>query len=189
MTWHSLYSPRLQLVLLSAEFMKAMLAENVAVAEAIGGFSIPADLSLSRSLLTMRLEQLRRTPEEEHPWLLRAMVLRESRTMCGHINFHSRPGPDDLKDIAADGVELGYSVGKNFRRRGLAREAAFTLMKWAYDNHRQRSFVLSISPGNTASLAMARSLGFTEVGSHIDEEDGLELYFTRRLSGWPQDWP
>jgi hypothetical protein len=26
------------------------------------------------------------------------------------------------------------------------------------------------------------------VGSHIDEEDGLELIFERRLDRWPDEW-
>lgn len=184
---YRLVSPRLALILLNAEFMEAMLTDNLQLAESIGGFHIPADLRLSRSLLTMRLEQMHHTPDE-HPWLLRAIVLRESQTMCGHIGFHSRPGPEDLRDIAADGVELGYSVEENFRRQGYAKEAACTLMKWAFECHQQRCFVLSISPENMASLAMARSLGFTEIGSHIDDEDGLELYFARHLTDFPLHW-
>jgi RimJ/RimL family protein N-acetyltransferase len=101
--------------------------------------------------------------------------------MCGRIGFHSKPGPEDLRDVAADGMELGYAIGEPFRRRGFAREAALTLMRWAFEDHRQRCFILSIAPDNEASLAMAHSMGLREVGSHIDAEDGLELYFERRL--------
>ncbi|WP_228721393.1 GNAT family N-acetyltransferase [Desulfosediminicola ganghwensis] len=119
---------------------------------------------------------------------MRAIVLRESQTMCGHINFHSCPGPDDLREIAADGVELGYSEGEAFRRQDYAKEAVFTLMKWAFEHHQQHCFILSIRPDNVASLAMARSLGFSEIGAHVDEEDGLELYFERRISHWPEEW-
>jgi hypothetical protein len=35
---------------------------------------------------------------------------------------------------------------------------------------------------------MAHSMGFSEVGKHIDEEGGLELYFERRLDRWPDEW-
>jgi RimJ/RimL family protein N-acetyltransferase len=62
------------------------------------------------------------------------------------------------------------------------------LIRWAFETHQQRSFVLSIAPDNVASLAMARSIGFREAGSHIDKEDGLELYLTRRLDRWPDEW-
>jgi RimJ/RimL family protein N-acetyltransferase len=61
-------------------------------------------------------------------------------------------------------------------------------MKWAFENHHQRCVVLSINPSNEASLAMAHSLGFREMGSHIDERDELELYFERRLEHWPEAW-
>ena len=108
--------------------------------------------------------------------------------MCGYIGFHSAPGPEDLRDVAPDGVELGYAVGESFRRRGFAKEAALTLMRWAFECHDQRCFVLSIAPDNTASLAMARSIGFREIGWHIDQEDGIELYFERRLDRWPDEW-
>lgn len=108
--------------------------------------------------------------------------------MCGRIGFHSEPGPEDLRDVAPDGVELGYEVGQSFRRRGFAKEAALMLMRWAFENHHQRCFILSIAPNNKASLAMAHSMGFSKIGSHIDEEDGLELYFERRLVHWPDEW-
>ena len=50
------------------------------------------------------------------------------------------------------------------------------------------AFVLSISPTNEPSLALARALGFTACGSRMDEEDGVELLFTRRLEAWPGEW-
>ena len=40
----------------------------------------------------------------------------------------------------------------------------------------------SISPSNVASLAVARKLGMIEVGSQIDEVDGLELIFETHLT-------
>lgn len=34
----------------------------------------------------------------------------------------------------------------------------------------------------------AYTMGFREIGSHIDEEGGTELYFERRLNHWPNEW-
>jgi RimJ/RimL family protein N-acetyltransferase len=167
--------------------LEALLAGDHARAGQIGGFHIPDDLILNKRTLQRRLRQIRANPEVQ-PWLLRAIVIRESQTMCGRIGFHSEPGPEDLRDVAADGVELGYAVGERFRRQGFAKEAALVLMRWAFENHHQRCFILSIAPNNEASLAMAHSMGFNEVGSHIDKEDGLELYFERRLDRWPDEW-
>ena len=183
----SLLSNRLELVLMGPVFLEALLSDDYTRAAQIGRFHIPDDLMLSKSWLRMRLGQLRDKPGAQ-PWLVRAIVIRKSQTMCGHIGFHSEPGPEDLKDVAADGVEIGYSVGEGFRRQGYAKEAVFTLMKWALENHGQQCFILSIAPDNEASLAMAQSMGFKEIGSHIDEVDGVELYFERRLIHWPDEW-
>jgi ribosomal-protein-alanine N-acetyltransferase len=180
-------SPRLDLVSLGPALLEALLAGDRARAAQIGGFQIPADLALSERTLRMRLRQIRADPAAQ-PWLLRAIVIRPSRTMCGRIGFHSPPGPPDLRDVAPDGVELGYAIGAPFRRQGFAKEAALALMSWAFEKHGQRHFILSIAPGNEASLAMARSLAFEKIGSHIDPEDGIEWYLARRLDRWPDEW-
>lgn len=146
--------------------LEALLADDYIGAARIGGFHIPNDLILRKSMLQMRLQQIQTNPEIQ-PWLLRAIVISKPQTMCGRISFHSKPGPEDLQDIAADGVEIGYVIGERFRRQGYAKEAAFTLMRWAFENHRQRCFILSIAPDNEASLAMARSMGFREIGYRL----------------------
>lgn len=182
-----LRSRRLELILMEPTCLEALLAGDYRRAEQIGGFLIPDNLSIKQRTLSMRLQQIRDNPEVG-PWLLRAIVIRQSRTMCGYINFHSAPGPEDLRELAADGIEMGYTIAEPFRRQGFAKEAAITLIKWAFEQHGQRCFILSISPTNEASLALARSMGFREMGSHIDAEDGLELVFERRLDRWPDDW-
>jgi hypothetical protein len=35
---------------------------------------------------------------------------------------------------------------------------------------------------------MAQSLGFATCGSHIDDEDGLEIEYLRRFERWPPEW-
>lgn len=117
--------------------LEALLARNHGAAEKVAGFEIPRDLVLSARTLRNRLRQLQARPEVQ-PWLLRAIVIKQAQTMCGRIGFHSEPGPEDLRNVAADGVELGYEVGESFRRRGIGKEAALALMKWAYEEHGQR---------------------------------------------------
>ncbi len=180
-------SSRLDLISMEPALLEALLAGDRARAAQLGGFQIPDDLTIGEQTLQRRLRQLRADPAVQ-PWLLRAIVIRASRTMCGRIGFHSPPGPADLRDVAAGGVELGYAVAPSFRRQGFAKEATLALIKWAFETHGQRCFVLSIAPSNAASLALARSLGFSEIGSHIDPEDGIELYFERRIDCWPEAW-
>lgn len=118
---------------------------------------------------SLRLEQLAADPSEE-PWLVRAMVLRAPRRLVGSVGFHQPPD-------ASGRAEIGYDVVVTERRKGYAREGIQGLMGWALATGR----VASISPDNAPSLALVRSLGFRDVGERIDEADGLELVFERRL--------
>ena len=183
----TIHAPRLDLVPWGTEAMEAFIAGEYERAGRLGGFTVPPDLGLSRLAVERRLRQMRADPTLA-PWLLHGIVVRETRTLCGRISFHTRPGPAELRDVAADGVELGYEVGAAFRRRGYAKEAALALMKWAFDTHGQRCFVLTVGTENAASLAMTRALGFAEAGTHMDAVDGPELYFVRRLAEWPEEW-
>ena len=50
-------------------------------------------------------------------------------------------------------------------------------MRWAAEQPDVTCFVLSISPENAASLALAQKLGFVRIGEQMDEVDGLEWIF------------
>ncbi len=163
------------------------MAGDYARAAELGGFCITDDLRFSQHTLTRRLHQIRKDPTVQ-PWLLRAIVERRSQTMCGRIGFHSAPGPADLATIAPDGVELGYEVHAPLRGQGFAKEAAMAMMFGAFHRQQQQCFIPSISPQNEPSVALASSLRTEEIGSHIDDEDGLELYFQRRFKSWPVEW-
>jgi ribosomal-protein-alanine N-acetyltransferase len=167
--------------------LEALLVGDLVTAGHLLECNIPADMSPHDFPLASRLDQLRRDSSVE-PWLLRAMIERLSGTVIGHIGFHTPPCPEYLASVAPDAVELGYSVHAPFRQRGYATEAILALMHWAYSLHGQRCFVLSISPHNVASTVMAESLGFVTCGSHIDDEDGLEIEYVRRLETWPPEW-
>lgn len=180
-------SARLRLVCMGLPVLEALLREDRAAAETLLGCRVLPETPLDDLPLAMRLEQIRTDPNVT-PWLLRAIIDRDTGTMIGRIGFHTAPCPEYLAEIAPDGIELGYGIDAPFRRKGYAREAAIALMRWAYDSVGQRCFVLSVSPQNLPSTAMANTLGFTPCGSHIDDEDGLEIEFIRRFDEWPPDW-
>ena len=94
--------------------------------------------------------------------------------MVGHIGFHALPGADYQNDWMPGAVEFGFSVFAPHRRRGYAEEAARALMRWAYETHGIRKFVLTIAPTNLPSQSFAAKLGFVSIGSHVDEVDGTE---------------
>ena len=168
----AVHSRRLDLISMSPAFLKASLTERPLDAARLLGAALPSDWpGESARWMRRRLEQLKRDPAAQ-PWLLRAMVLRDTpdRPMVGHITFHDPPGPDGW-------VEVGYTVWPHYRRLGYAVEAVEALFDWATGEHMIHRFRASVSPGNEASLGLVRKLGFREIGRQWDDDDGEELVF------------
>jgi RimJ/RimL family protein N-acetyltransferase len=168
-----IHAPRLDLVSLCPDFLRAALAGNLPEAERLLNASLPTGWPDCAGLLQMRLRQMEADPAYE-AWSLRAMVLRDERLMVGHIGFHTAPGAEYLQPYSPGAVEFGFEVFPSYRRRGFAREASLAMMNWAEQVHGIRKFVVSIRPDNMPSQALAAQLGFVRIGSHIDEVDGLE---------------
>jgi RimJ/RimL family protein N-acetyltransferase len=175
----SISTERLELVSMSVPFMQALVARDLARAEREIGAHVPAWLpDQLDNFLQYRLAQLAVDPSIRE-WLGRAMVLTDDadrRRVVGTIGFH---GPPD----ASGRVEIGYSVDAVYRRRGLAREAVRAMFDWAAATHGITRFIASISPNNEASLRLAAGFGFAQIGTQVDDIDGLELVFE---TTWPQ---
>src|SRR5215510_531970 len=115
---------------MSPDFLAASLKSDLEAACRLIGLVILPDWLEAKWLMEMRLIKLRENPALE-PWLLRAVGLRETKTMIGFIGFHTLPGADYLNPYAPGSVEFGYSIFPNYRRMGYASEAAQALMNWA----------------------------------------------------------
>src|SRR5687768_3866196 len=115
-------------------FLRASLRGATEEAANCIGLRLPASWPENESVLALRLEQIESNPALQ-PWLLRAIGLRRSREMVGHIGFHSSPGASYLEQWSPDGVEFGFTIFPPHRRKGYAREACVALMQWARDTH------------------------------------------------------
>lgn len=171
--WHSIETSRLILRTLPPEALAALAAGDRATASELAGCDLRDFPDEELSIAAVRLKDVTADPAYL-PWSLRALALKPALTFIGHLNFHTKPGADYLKDLAPGAVELGYFVMPDRRRRGFAEEAALGAIDWATRTHGISRFVVSISPENAPSVAMAKKLGFVRIGSHIDETDGYE---------------
>lgn len=176
--WQTVETPRLVLRTLPLPALEALTVGDRAEASRLTQCDLSDFPDDQLSIATVRLKDVSDDPHYL-PWSLRAIALKPSLRFVGHFNFHSKPNADYLKDVAPGAVEMGYFVLPEFRRQGLAEEAALGMMDWASRAHGIRRFIISISPDNAPSVAMARKLGFTRIGSHIDEEDGYEDILAR----------
>lgn len=178
----SIPTARFELVSMSLPFMQALLARDLAAAEADIGATVPIDLpDQLDGFLQFRIPDLQRDPSWQ-PWLGRAIVLdndvRRGRWVVGTVGFHAPPDEDGR-------VEVGYRVQPELRRQGVATEVVRALFDWAATTHGIRRFRASISPDNTASLGLAANLGFRRTGSQIDDIDGEEWVFD--IDDWGRD--
>jgi len=167
-------SERLDLVLMPMPLIDAFIARDRATVDRLADYRVPASFPTAGALtlLRFRREQLAHDPSRS-PWLLRAIVLRDTRRMIGFVNFHGPPGSNDIG--AADAVELGWTVFPNHRRRGYATETARALMNWAATERGIRRFISSTTPDNAPSLRVHNKLGFARTGQVVDGEIIFEL--------------
>ncbi len=175
----TIHTERLDLILMTPAFLEVAMRGDLAQAAHLLGVPVPADWWPVSPHILDRLAQAQRNPALE-PWLGRAIVLRAAQTMVGSIAFHMAPEPEPVRPLGPGGVEFGYTIFPQFRRQGYATEASQALMNWAQQQGVTR-FVLTISPENQPSLRIAAHFGFVKIGSHIDEEDGLEDIYERRV--------
>jgi RimJ/RimL family protein N-acetyltransferase len=168
-------TPRLDLVLMTPAFMRAMTAGRWEAAGAEAGAPVPDTWrEVEWRWLKVRLGQLAADPSAG-PWLTRLMMFREpARAIVGNAGFHGPPGPEGW-------AEIGYQVVPEHRRQGYARETAEGLLSWAQREHGITRFRASIGPWNKPSLRLVESLGFVKVGRQWDREDGEELVFELSL--------
>jgi RimJ/RimL family protein N-acetyltransferase len=160
-----------ELVLLPAAALDALLRRDLAAASGAAGRELPAAFLDDERLWRLRLDQICADPDTA-PWVaVRAIADAASATFVGHTGFHAPPDEAGM-------VEIGYFILPEHRRRGYARAALHEMIAYAAA-HGARTIRASVAPGNEPSLALVSSAGFTRVGEQWDDEDGLELVFER----------
>jgi ribosomal-protein-alanine N-acetyltransferase len=166
-------SEHLDLPPMTLELMEALQRGDRESTQQMAGYRIPQDWPQGmESVLRFRIAIARAQPETL-PLLLRAMVLRaDPEVVVGRIGFH---GPTDDTGM----LEIGYEVFPAHRRQGYAREAVLAMFRWAQRDPAVLRFRATISPENEPSRRLITGLGFTEVGTQWDEEDGVETIFER----------
>ena len=145
--------------------VRALIAGGSAGLNLPSEFPTPDDQD---GFLPIQLHGMEADPDRRE-WIARLMVRRDDKAIVGHCGFH---GPPDVIGRA----EIGYTVFTAYRGQGLAKEAARALVVWAFDYDQEKVYA-TVAPSNVASLAVVRRLGFTQVGTQVDEVDGLELVF------------
>ena len=170
-------TPRLLLVPMSCEVVRAVLGRDWNAAGRLLGAAFPAEW---RDDGWQWLEPQATKGEQDDRHLAWGTRLGMSTTIddgtdagsvLAEVGFHGPPDPDGW-------VEVGYRVVCGHRRRGLAEEATSALLAWAAV-HGATGVKASVSPDNAPSLGLLNKLGFTDTGSYQHPTLGQLLTFRR----------
>ena len=163
---------RLILRLVPLAGLAATAAGDVEASRRIISARLPDDWFNEAWVSALRLGQWKEDPDYG-PWSIRAVALKATGDIAGHINCHAKPAFFEHRDETGPFIELGYTIFAPHRRHGIAFEAISGLSAFAA-HHGVRWVRLSIAPDNEPSLELARKLGAEKIGTQYDDRDGPE---------------
>jgi RimJ/RimL family protein N-acetyltransferase len=101
-----------------------------------------------------------------------AIQVRDTGQLVGTLLFKPLPGPD--RAVLTDDIEVGWHLHPDSWGHGYATEAARGALDRAFAAGLPEVYAV-VSPGNDASMAVARRLGMTGIGRRTDWYGGEEL--------------
>ncbi|HEX7071744.1 MAG TPA: GNAT family N-acetyltransferase [Rhodothermales bacterium] len=158
-------TPRLHLIPATPAHLRAEL-EGRAAFEAAIGFAVPEnwppdlyDREATQYILGL-LEQL----PEPSPWWLYYVVLRveEGDVVVGTVGYKGDPDAEGI-------VEIGYGTLSQYRRRGIASEAARALVDRAFRDPAVKYVAAETFPDLIPSLGVMAKCGFRYMGPAAEQ--------------------
>ena len=119
--------------------------------------------------LAWRVPQVKENPEI-NKWFVRWAVLRSTQEVIGSSSFHGAPDSNGM-------MEIGLGVEEAYTRQGFGREILQGMWGWVVTEPGVKILRYTVSPTNTASIALINSFGFDFMGEQLDEVDGTESIY------------
>ena len=148
------------------------LFENRNDAQALSGkaFTNPLRVLIDfQGPLAWRVPQVKESAEVNE-WFVRWAVLRSTQEVIGSTSFHGAPDANGM-------MEIGLGVEAAFQRQGFGKEILQGMWGWVVKEPGVKILRYTVSPTNTASIALINSFGFNFMGEQIDEIDGPESIY------------
>jgi RimJ/RimL family protein N-acetyltransferase len=119
--------------------------------------------------LAWRVPQVKENPEI-NKWFVRWAVLRSTQEIIGSSSFHGAPDSNGM-------MEIGLGVEEAYTQQGFGREILQGMWGWVVTEPGVKTLRYTVSPTNTASIALINSFGFDFMGEQLDEVDGPESIY------------
>jgi RimJ/RimL family protein N-acetyltransferase len=116
--------------------------------------------------LAWRVPQVKENPAV-NKWFVRWAVLRSTQEVIASTSFHGAPDENGM-------IEIGLGVETAYQRQGFGREILHGMWGWVVTEPGVKMLRYTVSPTNTASIALVNSFGFKFMGEQMDDVDGPE---------------
>lgn len=106
-----------------------------------------------------------------HPssvWGMYLFIHTRDRALIGNGGYKGAPDEEGM-------VEIGYAIVPEYRRRGLATEAACGMTRYAFSHPEVKIVQAHTLKDGTASMGVLRKLGMKFVGTAQDPDEGEVL--------------
>jgi ribosomal-protein-alanine N-acetyltransferase len=163
---HFIETANLQLVPCQLSHIEAALRDR-AEFEQLLGLRVHADWPLFPDSLHYVHESLKRDPAS-HNWGYHLFIHAEDKTLIGEGGFKGKPDTEGM-------VEIGYAIVPEYRRRGLAFEAARALADYAIQHAEVKVLQAHTLKDGTASIRILEKLGMKFCGTAQDPDEGEVL--------------
>jgi RimJ/RimL family protein N-acetyltransferase len=153
----------LQLIPCELAYIEAIMRDKKEL-EQILGVRVPDNWPQMPESLDYVYKALHADPTSSE-WGYHLFVHTKDRALIGEGGYKGKPD-------AAGVVEIGYAIIPEYRRRGLAFEAARGLTRQAFTHAEVRVVQAHTLKDGTASINVLKKLGMTLVGTAEDPDEG-----------------
>jgi ribosomal-protein-alanine N-acetyltransferase len=160
-------TPHLHLIACEMAHLEAFLRDRREL-ERMLGITIPDNWPTFPDTIEHIYQHLKANPAAPE-WGFHLFVHAGDRTLIGEGGF--KGGPD-----ANRVVEIGYAIIPEYRRRGLATEAARGLTRYAFSHPEVNIVQAHTMPDGTASINVLKKLGMKFMGTIIDDPEDGEVF-------------
>lgn len=159
-----LESARLRLICCDQPLLEAVLKGDTAIAEILAVHIPEKWTEFGEPIFHFALEKVLANPAEVIWWAYLPILKKENTLIgtCGYV------GPPDESGM----VEIGYEIAENYRRMGLATEAANLLVEHAFTHSAVKTVRAHTLQAENGSVGVLKKLGFQKTGESIDPDEG-----------------
>jgi RimJ/RimL family protein N-acetyltransferase len=163
---HFIETANLRLVPCKLAHVEAVMREREELGQMLG-VHIHRDWPVFPETIDYVHESLKQTPVS-HKWGFHLFVHAKDRTLIGEGGFKGDPDEEGM-------VEIGYAIVPEYRRRGLAYEAARGLADYAFLHPEVKIVQAHTLHDGIASIRILEKLGMKFAGTAQDPDEGEVL--------------